>query len=64
MNDVPIEAGCLVDRAALAADRDVASLLVQLNRSQTILGNLHFNEQQALEALLAALEQALPQSGQ
>jgi hypothetical protein len=33
--------------------------LVQLNRSQTILGNLHLNEQQALEKLLTALEQAV-----
>ena len=60
-NDVPTKAGCHVDRAALAADPEVPSLLVQLNRSQTILGNLHLNEQQALEALLAALERATTQ---
>jgi hypothetical protein len=58
-NDVPIKAGCVVDRAAMAADSGIASLLVQLNRSQVILGNLHLNEQQALEALLDGLEQAL-----
>ena len=51
--------GCRVDRSALGADPEVASLLVQLNRSQTILGNLHLNEQQTLETLLVALEEAL-----
>lgn len=55
---IPVQAGCVVDRAALAADPDIPSILVQLNRSQTILGNLLFDEQQALEDLLAALEQA------
>ena len=59
-NDVTIRAGCQVDRTALAADPDISSTLVQLNRSQTILGNLLLNEQQALEKLHAALEQALP----
>jgi hypothetical protein len=34
-------------------------VLVQLNRSQTILGNLHLDEQQALEDLLKALERAV-----
>ena len=58
-NDVPIMAGCRVDRSALAADPDISSILVQLNRSQTILGNLHLNEQQALEKLLTALEHAV-----
>ncbi len=60
-SDVLTTAGCHVDRAALATDPEVKSLLVQLNRSQTILGNLHLNEQQALEALLAALERATTQ---
>ena len=61
INDVPIKAGCIVDRLAMANEPGITSLLVQLNRSQTILGNLHLNEQQALEALLAALERALSQ---
>lgn len=56
---VPMRAGCRVDRSALAADPEISSTLVQLNRSQTILGNLHLNEQQALEKLLTALEQAV-----
>jgi len=56
---VPIRAGCRVDRSALAADPEISSTLVQLNRSQTILGNLHIEEQQALEKLLTALEQAV-----
>ena len=47
------------DAVALAADPEISSTLVQLNRSQTILGNLHLNEQQALEKLLTALEQAV-----
>jgi hypothetical protein len=54
----PIRAGCVVDTAALAANTGVSSILVQLNRSQTILGNLLLNEQQALEALLSALREA------
>jgi hypothetical protein len=54
-----LRAGCRVDRSALAADPEISSTLVQLNRSQTILGNLHLNEQQALEKLLTALEQAV-----
>ena len=57
-NNVPISAGCRVDRQALATDPKITSLLVQLNRSQIILGNLHLNEQRALESLLAALERA------
>ena len=64
LNDVPIRAGCRVDRSALAADPDISSILVQLNRSQTILGNLHLNERQALEKLLSALEQAVSNGDQ
>lgn len=56
---VTVRAGCIVDRLALAADPAISSVLVQLNRSQTILGNTHLNEQAALEKLLAALEQAV-----
>ncbi len=54
---IPVQAGCVVDRPALAADPDISSILVQLNRSQTILGNQLLDEQRALENLLAALEQ-------
>jgi hypothetical protein len=58
-NNVQIRAGCRVDRSALATDPNVSSILVQLNRSQTILGNLHLHEKQALEKLLTALELAV-----
>jgi len=54
--DVPMRAGCVVDRAALAADPDISSILVQLNRSQTILGNQLLGEQRALDELLFVLE--------
>jgi hypothetical protein len=58
-HNVAIRAGCRVDRQALAAAPAIVSVLVQLNRSQTILGNLHLDEQQALEDLLKALERAV-----
>ena len=54
--DVPMRAGCVVDRAALAADPDISSILVQLNRSQTILGNQLLGERRALDELLVVLE--------
>ena len=58
---VPIQAGCVVDQAALAADPGISSVLVQLNRSQTILGNVHSREKEALEELLLALDQVVAQ---
>jgi len=58
-SSVPIQAGCVVDQAALAADRGISSVLVQLNRSQTILGNVHSREKEALEELLLALDQVV-----
>jgi len=54
--EVQMRAGCVVDRTALAADPTISSILVQLNRSQTILGNQLLGEQLALRDLLAALE--------
>jgi hypothetical protein len=53
---VPIQAGCVVDRVALQAEPAVSSVLVQLNRSQTIMGNVHSREKEALEELLRALD--------
>lgn len=55
-DDVSMRAGCVVDRVALAADPDISSILVQLNRSQTILGNQLLGEQRALDELLVFLE--------
>lgn len=55
----PIQAGCNVDLAALAADSSIASTLVQLNRGQTILGNVHSREKTALEELLLALDESV-----
>jgi hypothetical protein len=60
-SSVPIQAGCVVDQAALAADPGISSVLVQLNRSQTILGNVHSREKEALEELLLALDQVVAQ---
>ena len=53
---VSMRAGCVVDRVALTADPDISSILVQLNRSQTILGNQLLGEQRALDELLVFLE--------
>lgn len=55
-DEVPMRAGCVVDRASLAIDPNISSILVQLNRSQTILANQLLGEQHALEDLLVALE--------
>ena len=60
---VEMRAGCIVDKDALAADPDISSILVELNRSQTILGGLRLEELRALKELYAALEEAVATGG-